>query len=139
MVNNPPGKSYRKGLALLEISDMFSTEEKPRKWLEDQRWPDGVSCPRCGSHNKEHLNAGRGVGMTAVVGMKDRKASQVAAQSVSDTSRNTLQGFVAKLAEGEAIVYTDDAKACSDLPYDHESVKHNDLIMDNKLSSGARA
>ena len=46
-----PGKSYRKGMTLLEIADMFSDEQKAKEWLTEQRWPDGPRCPHCGSAN----------------------------------------------------------------------------------------
>ena len=46
-----PGKSYRKGLSLIEVSEMFSTNEKAEQWLTESRWPDGVYCPHCGSRN----------------------------------------------------------------------------------------
>ena len=43
--------------------------------------------------------AGRGaVGKTAVVGAKDRATKQVAARVVTDTTKPTLQGFVAEHA-----------------------------------------
>ena len=51
MAKNAPGQFERNGLTLLEIADMFNTEEKARKWLEDIRWKDGVYCPHCGSFN----------------------------------------------------------------------------------------
>jgi len=28
---------------------LFSDEDKARQWLENQRWPDGVTCPHCGA------------------------------------------------------------------------------------------
>ena len=46
-----PGKSHRKGLALLDIANMFCNEQAAREWIAKQRWPMGVSCPHCGSHN----------------------------------------------------------------------------------------
>ena len=46
-----PGKSHRKGLTLLQIADKFSDEEKARHWLEALRWPDGPTCPVCGTAN----------------------------------------------------------------------------------------
>ena len=46
-----PGKSYRKGISLIEINDRFSTEEKAEAWFVAQRWPNGVACPFCGSLN----------------------------------------------------------------------------------------
>lgn len=36
IMSKAPGKSYRKGLTLLEIADMFGDEEKARQWIEDQ-------------------------------------------------------------------------------------------------------
>ena len=46
-----PGKSHRKDLTLLEITNMFGDEVKAHKWIEQKRWPDGPYCPRCGSVN----------------------------------------------------------------------------------------
>ena len=46
-----PGKSHRKGLTLLQIAEKFGTEEKAREWLESLRWPDGPTCPYCGTTN----------------------------------------------------------------------------------------
>ena len=46
-----PGKSYRKGISLLEITRRFDTEEKAEAWFIEQRWPSGVACPKCGSLN----------------------------------------------------------------------------------------
>lgn len=51
MTRKAPGRSTRKGLSLLQVAEMFGGEEKARKWLEDQRWPDGPHCPHCGSFN----------------------------------------------------------------------------------------
>ena len=44
-----PGRSYRKGLSLLEIIQKFDTVEKAEAWFIEQRWPDGIACPHCGS------------------------------------------------------------------------------------------
>ena len=69
---------------------------------------------------------GRGVsGKTAVVGVKDRKSNQVAAKVVEYTDKPTLQEFVARHAEQDTVVYTDEAKAYEGLPFPHESVKHS--------------
>ena len=46
-----PGKSYRKGISLIEVNEKFSTEEKAEAWFVEQRWPNGVACPFCGSLN----------------------------------------------------------------------------------------
>ena len=47
------GKAFREGLSLLQVEDMFATEEKARKWIESVIWPNGRVCPKCGS---EHTN-----------------------------------------------------------------------------------
>ncbi len=45
-----PGRSYRKGLSIIELFQMFPNDEAARQWFEDQRWPDGRRiCPDCGS------------------------------------------------------------------------------------------
>ncbi len=44
-----PGKSYREGLTLVQMMDMFPTEESAVKWFEDCIWPSGNrTCPKCG-------------------------------------------------------------------------------------------
>ena len=44
-----PGKFYRKGLSLIELMDMFPTDEAAERFLVSARWPDGVTCPKCNS------------------------------------------------------------------------------------------
>ena len=44
-----PGKAYRKGITLLDIINRFDTEEKAEAWFIEQRWPNGIACPHCGS------------------------------------------------------------------------------------------
>ena len=46
-----PGKFYRKGITLLEITRQFDTPEKGEAWFIEQRWPNGIACPHCGSIN----------------------------------------------------------------------------------------
>ena len=46
-----PGKSYRKGISLIQAVKMFDTEEKAEAWFVAQRWPDGPVCPHCDSTN----------------------------------------------------------------------------------------
>ena len=40
-----PGKSYRKGITLMDAVKKFDTEEKAEAWFVEQRWPDGPVCP----------------------------------------------------------------------------------------------
>ena len=51
MARKAPGQHERNGLTLLQIAEMFGDEEKARKWIEEQRWPEGPYCPHCGSVN----------------------------------------------------------------------------------------
>ncbi|MCY4623602.1 MAG: IS1595 family transposase [Chloroflexi bacterium] len=44
-----PGKSYRRGISLIEAVKRFDTEEKAEAWFVAQRWPEGLTCPFCGS------------------------------------------------------------------------------------------
>lgn len=54
MKRNGPGKSFRKGLTLMQLLDLFPDDEVSRKWLEKERWPDGVRCPHCGTDDVQH-------------------------------------------------------------------------------------
>ena len=49
MAKKAPGKAHREGLTIVELCDMFPTEESARAWFEDVIWPDGRHCPKCGS------------------------------------------------------------------------------------------
>ena len=49
MKHQAPGKSGREGITLVELCDMFPTEESAREWIEARVWPDGRYCPQCGS------------------------------------------------------------------------------------------
>ena len=46
-----PGKAYRRGITLIEVVEMFSTEKAAEEWFIQQRWPAGVNCPFCESFN----------------------------------------------------------------------------------------
>ena len=46
-----PGKSYRKGITLMDAVRKFDTEEKAGAWFVEQRWPDGPICPHCDGTN----------------------------------------------------------------------------------------
>jgi len=50
MGKKAPGKSHREGLTLVQVMDMFPTEEADVAWFEDVIWPDGERhCGKCGS------------------------------------------------------------------------------------------
>ncbi len=78
------------------------------------------------SNAKRKELTGRGpVGKTAVTGVKDRETNKVRARAVKRTDAETLQGYIAKQTNPEAKVYTDEATVYSNLPFDHETVKHS--------------
>ena len=59
MAHKSPGKSDREGITLVQLCDMFPTEESAREWFEARIWPDGRYCPHCGSmrtHEASHNN-----------------------------------------------------------------------------------
>ena len=42
-----PGKSYRKGISLIDAIKEFGDNAKAEQWFVETRWPDGVICPFC--------------------------------------------------------------------------------------------
>ena len=51
MTHKAPGKFHRKGLTLVELSSMFPDDATAECWFAEQRWPEGLHCPYCGSTN----------------------------------------------------------------------------------------
>ena len=49
MAKKAPGKAHREGLTVVELMDMFPTEEAATEWFKSIIWPDGRHCPKCGS------------------------------------------------------------------------------------------
>ncbi len=49
MAQKGPGKSYREGISIMELADMFPDEASATAWFELVIWPNGRHCPRCGS------------------------------------------------------------------------------------------
>ena len=59
MTHKAPGKSDREGITMVQLCDMFPTEDSAREWFEARVWPDGRACPHCGSlktHDAGHNN-----------------------------------------------------------------------------------
>ena len=44
MARKAPGKAHREGLTVVELMDMFPTEEAATKWFESVIWPNGRHC-----------------------------------------------------------------------------------------------
>ena len=51
MAHNAPGKHYREGISLIEVTRMFPDDAAAERWFTEIRWPDGPHCPHCGSVN----------------------------------------------------------------------------------------
>ena len=76
-------------------------------------------------HERKKLHAGRGpVGKTAVIGAKDRKTNRVTARVIAQTDAPTLQGFIERHVDPDAMVYTDDHGGYEGLPH-HHTVRHS--------------
>ena len=58
MTKKTPGKANREGLTVVELMDMFPTEEAATKWFEDVFWGSERHCGKCGgTRTKEVPNA----------------------------------------------------------------------------------
>lgn len=44
-----PGRADRQGLTLIELFQVFPDDDTAEQWFETQMWPDGPTCPDCGS------------------------------------------------------------------------------------------
>ena len=51
MAHKAPGKAYRNGIDILQLMEMFPSEEAATEWFEAQVWPEGRCCGHCGSTN----------------------------------------------------------------------------------------
>ena len=54
MVKNAPGKAEREGLSIIELMEMFPSEEAAMKWFEDIIWDGERYCPKCGGLKTSH-------------------------------------------------------------------------------------
>ena len=57
MAYKAPGKHYRKGISTKQFYRMFPDDATAEQWFVEQRWPDGITCPRCGSDNVQTTTA----------------------------------------------------------------------------------
>ena len=236
MAHKAPGKHFRKGMNLIEITRMFPDDATAEAWFVKTRWPRGPACPHCCSTNvlsganhatmpyrcrekgcrkrfsvrtgtvmqssnlgyqicamaiylcltnlngvssmklhrdlnitqksawhlahrirkslesrggmfagsvevdetfmggkRRNMSNGKrktledrgAVGKVAVVGVKDRATKCGIARVSERTDKSTLQGFVVEHAVPGAKVYSDEAFAYEELPFENESVKHS--------------
>ncbi len=56
MANKAPGKHQRNGLTLVQIVDMFPTEESAVQWFESVVWGEERVCGHCGSLRTQHAS-----------------------------------------------------------------------------------
>ena len=49
MTQSAPGRSEREGMTVLQLMQMFPTEDAAQEWFEAKIWSEGRHCPRCGS------------------------------------------------------------------------------------------
>ena len=48
MARSAPGRHYRRGLSLAEVTARYPDDASAEAWFAAGRWPDGPRCPRCG-------------------------------------------------------------------------------------------
>ncbi|MCY4108220.1 MAG: IS1595 family transposase [Chloroflexi bacterium] len=46
-----PGKHYRKGMSIIDLTDRFPNDETAEAWFVESRWPNGIRCAHCESEN----------------------------------------------------------------------------------------
>ena len=56
MAHKGPGKHFREGLSLIEVMDLFPSEEVATKWFELIVWPADRCCGKCGSLKTREAN-----------------------------------------------------------------------------------
>ncbi len=128
-------KTYR-DLGVTQKTAWFMNHRIRRAWKRDpdaQLFSGPVECDETyfgGKRRNVPKSAratltGRGsVGKVAVVGVKDRTTNRVSAQVVADTDGATLRGFVMRHVLPGTAIYTDDARAYTNLP-NQKAVKHS--------------
>ncbi len=86
---------------------------------------DGLRATMSDAKREELAGTGRrAVGKTTVVGTKDRETDMVDAKVVEATKAETLKGRLPEMANGDALVYRDDAAAHEGMGLRHGSVCH---------------
>ena len=59
MAHKAPGKAYREGITLLQLADLFPTEESAVNWFERVVWTDERACGHCGSLDTHRIKSGK--------------------------------------------------------------------------------
>ena len=56
MAYKAPGKHFRDGLSVQGFFKRFPDDKAAEKWFIEERWPEEICCPHCGS---THVNTRR--------------------------------------------------------------------------------
>ena len=59
MTTKGPGKAHRQGVTLLDLSQMFPTEDAAVKWCERLLWGEDRPCGHCGSLDTHAVKSGK--------------------------------------------------------------------------------
>lgn len=51
MAYKAPGKLIRSGISLQKLFKIFPDDQTSEQWFIEQRWPNGIRCPECGTLN----------------------------------------------------------------------------------------
>ena len=49
------GKSFRKGIGIIELLEIFPDDESAQQWFESIRWPNGRTCSKCNSERTREV------------------------------------------------------------------------------------
>ncbi len=55
MPKKAPGKFFRTGITLIQLTDMFPNEDSAITWFESVRWREGRCCGHCGSFETSNV------------------------------------------------------------------------------------
>ena len=132
--NSVSSMKLQRDLGVSQPTAWFMLHRIREAWGEDDREPfdgpaeadetdfGGTRKNMGNAKQKALAGTGRGaVGKTAVIGIKGRASNQVPAEVIAEADADTLQEFV----EEDAMVFTDDARACKGMDRAHESVRHS--------------
>ena len=59
MSHNAPGKAFRTRISLIQLMDVFPTEEAAREWFEGIYWPDERHCGHCDGTRTRPVASGK--------------------------------------------------------------------------------
>jgi len=135
MTTNLKGVSSMKlhrDLGITQKSAWMMAQKIRQGWIEDMKLEGTVEVDEVyiggkekNKHEDKRSHTRGPSGKEAVVGIKDRKANKVVAKHVPNLTKDEIQGFIGANVDQKAMVYTDEHKSYSGLPYEHESVNHS--------------